>query len=120
MMARLNRLQLLRTYEEDEELFQDVVTEFQQAIEMTNIANNILLQMTSAYASIINNNMNKIIKTLTLITIVLYVPTLISSFFGMNVIIPGQTSSSAFAWILGISLTLSATILFIFMRRRWF
>jgi magnesium transporter len=120
MMARLNRLQLLRTYEEDEELFQDVVTEFQQAIEMTNIANNILLQMTSAYASIINNNMNKIIKTLTLITIVLYVPTLIASFFGMNVHLPGQNSGAAFSWILGISLTLSAAILFIFMRRRWF
>lgn len=120
MMARLNRLQLLRTYEEDEELFQDVVTEFQQAIEMTNIANNILLQMTSAYASIINNNMNKIIKTLTLITIVLYVPTLIASFFGMNVQIPGQDSGSAFTWIMVISLTLSMIILLIFLRRRWF
>ncbi|MEZ5173975.1 MAG: magnesium transporter CorA family protein [Bacteroidia bacterium] len=120
MMARLNRLQLLRTYEEDEELFQDVVTEFQQAIEMTSIANNILLQMTSAYASIINNNMNKVIKTLTLITIVLYVPTLIASFFGMNVRIPGQESGNAFAWILGISLLLSSVILVIFMRRRWF
>lgn len=120
MMARLNRLQLIRTYEEDEELFQDVMTEFQQAIEMTNIANNILMQMTTAYASIINNNMNKIIKTLTLITIVLYVPTLIASFFGMNVEIPGQHNSNAFSLILGVSLVLSAVILFVFLRRRWF
>jgi magnesium transporter len=120
MMARLNRLQIIRTYEDDEELFQDVVTEFQQAIEMTNIAHNILLQMTSAYASIINNNMNKIIKTLTLITIVLYVPTLIASLFGMNVPIPGQNSGSAFTIILSVSLALSGIILVIFMRRRWF
>jgi magnesium transporter len=120
MMARLNRLQLIRTYEEDEELFQDVMTEFQQAIEMTNIANNILMQMTTAYASIINNNMNKIIKTLTLITIVLYVPTLIASFFGMNVQIPGQHNPNAFSLILGVSLVLSAVILFVFLRRRWF
>lgn len=120
MMARLNRLQIIRTYEDDEELFQDVVTEFQQAIEMTNIANNILMQMTSAYASIINNNMNKIIKTLTLITIVLYVPTLISSFFGMNVEIPGQHSGYAFLTIMGISIALSVMILAVFMRRRWF
>ncbi len=120
MMARLNRLQLLRTYEEDEELFQDVVTEFQQAIEMTNISSNIVVQMTTAYASIINNNMNKIIKTLTLITIVLYVPTLIASFFGMNVELPGQNSPNAFGVILSISLALSASILFIFLRRRWF
>ena len=120
MMARLNRLQVIRSYEEDEELFQDVVTEFQQAIEMTNIANNILLQMTTAYASIINNNMNKIIKTLTLITIVLYVPTLIASFFGMNVALPGQNSPNAFLMILGISLLISGAILFIFLRRRWF
>ena len=120
MMARLNRLQLIRTYEEDEELFQDVMTEFQQAIEMTNIANNILMQMTTAYASIINNNMNKIIKTLTLITIVLYVPTLIASFFGMNVQIPGQHNPNAFSLILGVSLVLSAVILIVFLRRRWF
>jgi len=120
MMARLNRLQLIRTYEDDEELFQDVVTEFQQAIEMTNIANNILLQMTSAYASIINNNMNKIIKTLTLITIVLYVPTLIASFFGMNVPVPGQNSPSAYLVIIGISLAISVIILAMFMRRKWF
>lgn len=120
MMARLNRLQLLRTYEEDEELFQDVITEFQQAIEMTNISNNILMQMTSAYASIINNNMNKIIKALTLITIVLYVPTLIASFFGMNVAIPGQNHPMSFTLILTICLLLSGTILFFFMRRKWF
>jgi len=120
MMARLNRLQLLRMYEEDEELFQDVVTEFQQAIEMTNIANNILLQMTSAYASIINNNMNKVIKTLTLITIVLYVPTLIASFFGMNVPLPGGNSPNSYLVIIGISLLISIGILITFMRRRWF
>lgn len=120
MMARLNRLQLLRTFEEDEELFQDVVTEFQQAIEMTNIANNILLQMTSAYASIINNNMNKVIKTLTLITIVLYVPTLIASFFGMNVPLPGGDSPNSYLLIIGVSILISIGILFTFMRRRWF
>jgi magnesium transporter len=120
MMSRLNRLHLLRKYEEDEELFQDVVTEFQQAIEMTNIANNITMQMTSAYASIINNNMNKIIKTLTLITIALYVPTLIASFFGMNVQVPGQDHPAAFTFIIGISLILSVAILLIFQRRRWF
>jgi magnesium transporter len=120
MMARLNRLQLLRTYEEDEELFQDVVTEFQQAIEMTNIANNILLQMTNAYASIINNNMNTIIKTLTLITIALYVPTLIASFFGMNVPNTFEEAPYAFVIIIFMSLMMSATLMYVFARRKWF
>jgi magnesium transporter len=120
MMARLNRLQLLRTYEEDEELFQDVVTEFQQAIEMTNIANNILLQMTNAYASIINNNMNTIIKTLTLITIALYVPTLIASFFGMNVPNTLEEAPYAFVAIIFLSLMMSATLMYVFARRKWF
>jgi len=120
MMARLNRLQLLRTYEEDEELFQDVVTEFQQAIEMTNIANNILLQMTNAYASIINNNMNTIIKTLTLITIALYVPTLIASFFGMNVPNSFEEAPYAFVLIIFMSLMMSASLMFVFARRKWF
>jgi len=120
MLARLNRLQILHTYEEDEELLQDVITEFQQAIEMTNIANNILLQMTSAYASIINNNMNKIIKTLTLITIVLYVPTLIASIFGMNVPLPGSNNPDSYLVIIGISLLLSSLMLVVFLRRKWF
>lgn len=120
MMARLNRLQLLRTYEEDEELFQDVVTEFQQAIEMTNIANNILLQMTNAYASIINNNMNTIIKTLTLITIALYVPTLIASFFGMNVPNTFEESPYAFVAIIFMSLLTSGLLMLVFAKRKWF
>jgi magnesium transporter len=120
MLARLNRLQILHTYEEDEELLQDVITEFQQAIEMTNIANNILLQMTSAYASIINNNMNKIIKTLTLITIVLYVPTLIASIFGMNVPLPGSDNPNSYLIIIGISVLLSSLMLMVFLRRKWF
>ncbi|MFN4122902.1 MAG: magnesium transporter CorA family protein [Flavobacteriales bacterium] len=120
MMARLNRLQLLRTYEEDEELFQDVVTEFQQAIEMTNIANNILLQMTNAYASIINNNMNTIIKTLTLITIALYVPTLIASFFGMNVPNTFEESPYAFVAIIFMSLLTSGMLMLVFAKRKWF
>jgi len=64
--------------------------------------------------------MNKVIKTLTLITIVLYVPTLIASFYGMNVPLPGSTSPNSFLMIIGVSLTVCLGILMIFMRRRWF
>ncbi len=120
MLKKLSRMEVFKQYEEDEELLEDVDIEFQQAIEMTNIASNILTQMTSSYASIINNNMNIVIKTLTLITIVLYIPTLIASFYGMNVPVPGADNPYSFVFILFISLLFCALVVFIFIRRKWF
>ncbi len=120
MMERLQRSQLFKTFPEDEDLLEDVLTENQQAIEMTNISSNILSSMMDAFASIISNNLNVVLKFLAAITIVLSLPTLVASFFGMNVDLPFTNTSHAFGLVLGISITLSLLVAYIFYKRDWF
>lgn len=120
MMERLQRTQLFRTYPEDEDLLEDVLTENQQAIEMTNITSNILSSMMDAFASIISNNLNAVMKFLASITIVLSVPTMIASFFGMNVDLPFEQHPFAFLFVLALSLVTGLSVVYIFMKRDWF
>ncbi len=119
MMERLSRSQLLKTYPEDEDLLDDVLTENQQAIEMTNITSNILSSMMDAFASIISNNLNSVMKLLAAITIVLSLPTVVASFFGMNVHIPFEDHPLAFLFIFLLSLGISMTAAFVFYQRDW-
>ena len=120
MMERLHRSQFFRTYPDDEDLLEDVITENQQAIEMTNISSNILSSMMDAFASIISNNLNVVMKFLTSFTIVLSIPVMISSFFGMNVPIPMEGHPAAFLAIFIISILLSLSIAYLFMKKDWF
>jgi len=119
MMERLQRSQWFTAYPEDEDLLEDVITENRQAIDMTNIQANILSSMMDAFASIISNNLNRVMKLLASVTIVLSLPTMVASFFGMNVGLPFEGHRWAFLAILGISLAISGTTLFIFWRRDW-
>ena len=84
-MEKTLRGKIVKLYEEDEEILEDAITENRQAIEMAQIYSNILNGTMDAYASIISNNLNGVMKFLTSITIILAVPTMISSFWGMNV-----------------------------------
>ncbi len=120
MMERLQRSKLFQTYPEDEDLLEDVLTENQQAIEMTNIASNILSSMMDAFASIISNNLNGVMKVLASITIVLSLPTMIASFYGMNVNLPMQAHPLAFLLTLGLSFMISLSVVYIFWKRDWF
>ena len=78
----------IRQYEEDEELLDDVIIEFKQAEQMADIYMSVVSHTLDAYASIINNNMNDIMKIMAAATIALSVPTIISSFFGQNCPMP--------------------------------
>jgi magnesium transporter len=120
MMERLQRMQLFKTYPEDEDLLEDVITENQQAIEMTNIASNILSSMMDAFASIISNNLNVVMKILASITIVLSLPILVTSFYGMNVPLPFMQHPLAYVLILGISFLLALMVVYVFWKRDWF
>lgn len=120
MMERLQRSQLFRTYPEDEDLLDDVLTENQQAIEMTNISSNILSSMMDAFASIISNNLNSVMKFLASITIVLSVPTMIASFYGMNVHLPFEDLPNAFLITLGLSFAISLSVVYVFWKHDWF
>jgi magnesium transporter len=120
MMERLQRSQLFKTYPEDEDLLEDALTENRQAIEMTNISSNILSSMMDAFASIISNNLNAVMKFLAAITIILSIPTMVASFFGMNVNLPLDAHPFAFGVILVISLLLSLGMAYVFVKRDWF
>ncbi|NLE43320.1 MAG: magnesium transporter CorA family protein [Chloroflexi bacterium] len=120
MMERLQKSGLFRAFPEDEDLLDDVLTENQQAIEMVGISNNILSQMMDAFASIISNNLNVVMKFLASVTIVLSIPTLIASLYGMNVALPFANSPSAFYAVLALCAVLSLTLVAIFRRRDWF
>lgn len=121
LMERLDRSRLFNTYPEDEDLLDDVLTENQQAIEMTNIQNNILSGMMDAFASIIANNQNQVIKLLTSFTIVLSFPATVASFFGMNVVMPLNEAHPVSFWVVMlIALSVSLIMAYILKKRDWF
>jgi magnesium transporter len=120
MMERVQKTQLFNYYEEDQDLLEDVLTENQQAIQMTSIATEILSGMMDAFASIISNNLNAVMKALAAITIVLNMPAIVAAFYGMNVALPGEGHPLAFLTVIGISLTLTAVATYIFYKRDWF
>ena len=100
VMERMNRGKVIKLYEEDEDLLEDVLIENKQAMEMSKIYSDILSGVMDAYSSIISNNLNGVMKILTAITIIISVPTMISSFWGMNVKVPMQDNPWGFAIIL--------------------
>ena len=120
MMERVQRTQIFNYYEEDQDLLEDVLTENQQAIQMTSIATEILSGMMDAFASIISNNLNGVMKALAALTIVVSLPGTVAAFFGMNVMLPGEGHPLAFLIVFGIALTLTAVATFIFYKRDWF
>jgi magnesium transporter len=121
MFERVQRTQIFNYYEEDQDLLEDVLTENQQAIQMTNINTEILSSMMDAFASIISNNLNSVMKALAALTIIVSLPGTVAGFFGMNVILPLSDSDPvAFLIVFGIALTLTAIATYIFYKRDWF
>ncbi len=88
---------LIKLYDEDEDILEDAIIENKQAIEMARIYRDILTGTMDAYASIISNNLNGVMKYLTSITIILAIPTMIASYWGMNVPVPLQENPFGFA-----------------------
>jgi magnesium transporter len=86
----------MRFKEDETDLLEDVLTDNKQAIEMANIYSDILSGMMDAFASVISNNLNMQMKRLTIISIVLMIPTLVVSLFGMNVKVPLEDKPNAF------------------------
>lgn len=118
-MKRTDFLQI-RSNEDKTDLFEDIIIDNSQALEMANVYTNILNGTMDAYGSIISNNLNLTIRRLTLITIILMVPTLIASFYGMNVPLPMQESPYMSLIIIGSSVLLSLLVTWYFQRKRLF
>ena len=113
-MKRTDLLQI-RELEYHSDLYEDVIIDNGQALEVANVHTNILGGTMEAYASIVSNNMNLFINRLTIITIILMVPTLVASFFGMNVELPFDSQSTyAFYVIIGVSVTFVVGLIMFF------
>jgi magnesium transporter len=96
LMAKLERTNILGLNEEERDFLKDLIIDNSQAYEMANIYTNILSSSLDAYASIISNNQNVVLKRLTYVTIAIQVPILVASIYGMNVPLPYQNSHFAF------------------------
>jgi magnesium transporter len=118
-MKRTDFLQI-RNDEDKNDLFEDIIIDNSQALEMANVYTNILNGTMDAYGSIISNNLNLTIRRLTLITIILMVPTLIASFYGMNVPLPAENSPYASVVIIIASILVSLLVTWYFRSKRMF
>ena len=120
VMEKTMRGKIIKLYEEDEEIIEDAIKENKQAIEMAKIYSDILNGTMDAYASIISNNLNGVMKFLTSITIVLAIPTMISSFWGMNVGLPFQNNKFGFLIMVAISAMLTLIVTWWLKRKDMF
>jgi magnesium transporter len=120
LFIKINRTNFLGLNEEEKEFLEDLVVDTSQALEMANIYTNILSSSLDAYASIIANNQNLVLKRLAVITIVLTFPVLIASLFGMNVPSGFENSPYAFYIVAVLSLTISVLVGWFFLRKKLF
>lgn len=120
LMIKLERTNFLGLNEEEREFLQDLLVDTSQALEMANIYANILGSTMDAFASIISNNLNNVMKRLTSITIILSLPILVTGIYGMNVEIPYQHSAHAFYIPVILSLAISVVIGWYFLKKKWF
>lgn len=117
VLERLLRMSFIRKYPDDTDLLEDVIIENKQAMEMCTIYRDILSGTMNAFASVISNNLNVFMKALTIITIILTIPTLIASLWGMNVPVPLANHPYGFWIVLGISVLL-CLIATIYMKKK--
>jgi len=104
---------------EEIEFLDDLLVENSQCVKQAEIYSNILASMMDARVSIVSNNLNMLIKTLTILTLMVMVPTLVVSAFSMNVAIPFQHHAQAFWIIMGFALSSIAAMLLVWRHKRW-
>ncbi len=118
VLEKLLRTEKVKKYPEDEELLEDVIVENKQAIEMANIYSGILSGMMDAFASVISNNLNVVMKFLSTVTIVMSIPTMIASFYGMNFDnIPLGHSPYGFFIITACTLVITSLVVLFFKKK---
>ncbi|MBU0667991.1 magnesium transporter CorA family protein [Patescibacteria group bacterium] len=120
VVEKLAKRKLFNSTEEDEELIEDVLDETKQAIETTKIYDRIVIDTTNTFSTIISNEVNRTVKTLTSITIILMIPTLVASIYGMNLSLPYQDSPHAFLIVMGILIISSILGILYFYRSKLF
>ncbi|MCI8387743.1 MAG: magnesium transporter CorA family protein [Clostridiales bacterium] len=121
VLEKLVRTEVVKKYEEDADLLEDVMVENKQAIEMAKIHTEILANLSNTFASVVSNNLNVAMKVLAIITIVMEIPNMVYGALGMNVGgIPMSESPYGFVIMIGSSLVISLVALFILLRIKMF
>ena len=121
VLEKLLRTEKIKKYPEDEDLLEDVIVENKQAIEMAKIYSDILSGTMDAFASVISNNLNVVMKFLSTVTIVLSIPTMIASFYGMNFQhIPLGDNPYGFYIVTAITLIVTVVLVFFFKKKNLF
>ena len=121
VLEKLLKVESIKKYPEDTELLEDVIIENKQAIEMAGIYSGVLSGTTEAVASVISNNLNIVMKLLTTMTIVLSIPTMVSSFYGMNVRgLPFADCPNGFWIVIVIAVIISLLVAIIFSKKDLF
>ena len=116
-MEKMLRGRILKLYEDDRDLLEDALIEIRQAIEMAGIYSSILAGTMDAYASVVSNNLNIIMKVLTVITIIMTIPNIIFGFYGMN--ITGNDLPFAYWWWVPVVISICGCIgAWIYMKRK--
>lgn len=111
---------IIKMYEEDEDFLEDVIIEYKQAIDMVEMYSHILSNMLEVFASIISNNLNRVMKVLASITIILAVPTMISGLWGMNVPVPFTDDTLGFLTVGGCSFIMAFSAAYFLWRKNMF
>lgn len=111
--------EILDINEEDEEFLEDVIVENKQAIDMADVYSNILGNTMDAFATIISNNLNIVMKFLAIIMLVLAIPSIITSYYGMNIALPYQKSPLAYLGIIVISCIVMVIVAYILIKKKY-
>jgi len=119
LFNRFYKLNYFTKNEDNKDILEDVIDENKQAIQMTVIYASIIKNTLNVYSSIISNNINQIMKVLTSITIIIAIPTLVASIYGMNVELPFQHSVHAFNITMLISLLFTLIVSIIIWKKKW-
>lgn len=119
-MTKSSTINYLKTTEEDIDLLEDVIIDTKQAIEMVDMHRMILEAMMEGFASIINNNLNQVMKFLAAMTIIMSIPTMIGGLWGMNVQVPYGNNPFGFLIVVFLSIIISIVVVYYFRKKGMF
>jgi magnesium transporter len=119
VLTKLLSGRFFKLYENDQDLIEDLSLAENQLVDLCRSTLKTIVNIRNAYSTIMTNNLNRVLKMLAALTVVLTIPTIIGSFFGMNVAIPLSSKPQAFWVILASSIILSLLALVVFFRNKW-
>jgi magnesium transporter len=119
LLQRFQGFEAFQVADEDRGWLEDVLVEFRQALDVSTMSRDVLSETMDAFATIISNNLNVVMKFLAAIAVILTFPVTLASFYGMNIPLPGQHSPHAFTWSVVASVAVGVLIAAYFRARRW-